>query len=317
MDTSKARLPLVTVCVPVYNGDKYIIEALESIRNQTYENFECHIVNNASTDKTGEFVADFIEGDNRFHLHNHTEFLDIASNWNRTADYISDEAKYFKVVQADDIIFPESIKSMVDLMEKFPSAGIGSSYRLVGTRVDGYGIDYFTGNPYKGKDVLLKHLNDQMEITGSVTQLFFRVEHLKRLDFYPRIFPVDDIHMDTRLAYEMFNVTDLVFVFSVLNFTRRHAEAGTVTTAEKFKTLWHAKESRIHRFLPSFPELEGKYKLIRRRYAYFLLKSRLRNNRACLKWHKKFLKRPFTFSEYASGLLKENRIGARLFKRSS
>ncbi len=90
--------PLVAIGIPVYNGEKYIAEVLESISNQTYDNFECHIINNASTDKTGELAEKFIRNDKRFKLHTHTDFVDLVANWNRTVDYIPEGAKYFKVV---------------------------------------------------------------------------------------------------------------------------------------------------------------------------------------------------------------------------
>ena len=46
--------PLVSIITPVYNGEKFISECLESIRTQTYSNFEHIIVNNCSTDRTGD-----------------------------------------------------------------------------------------------------------------------------------------------------------------------------------------------------------------------------------------------------------------------
>jgi glycosyltransferase involved in cell wall biosynthesis len=304
--------PLVAVCVPVYNGDKFIIEALESIRNQTYDNFECHVVNNASTDRTEELVREFVKKDKRFNLHTHTDFVDLTGNWNRTVAYIPQKAKYYKLVQADDVIFPDSIETHVEMLEKHPNVGIGSSYRLVGTTVYGKGMDYFKGEIRNGEEILLKHLNEEIEITGSVTQLFFRTELLNKVPGYPEIFIPDDIHMDTRLAYEMFLISDLAFSFKILNYTRRHADAGTVTTVEKYNTLIHAKEARLKRFTEVYPELDNRYSRVRRHYAYFLFKARLRNEKDCLKWHKEHLKRRIRLSEYLSGIFWENRFGARL-----
>ncbi len=307
--------PLVTICIPVYNGDKYIIDALVSIKNQTYTNFECHIVNNASTDKTKEFVSKFIKEDQRFILHNHEEFVDINDNWNRTVNYLSDRSKYFKVVQADDIIFPDSLTVFVELMEKYPGAGIGSAYRIVEKNVIGYGLDYLQGNLFDGKDILIRHLMDQAEITGSISQLFFRVETLKKLPFYPKIFIPDDVHFDARLAYELYAISDLVFSFTVLSYTRRHPDAETVSYAEKVNTFIHSKECRLHRFSGISSEIAKKYRNHRRKYAYFLLKRKLFGDRNCLKWHNKYLKRKFNTSEYISGIIWENRFGHALSRR--
>jgi glycosyltransferase involved in cell wall biosynthesis len=310
-------LPLVSICVPVYNGAQFIGEALESIRNQIYTNFECHIINNASNDGTQQVAEEFQKKDPRFFVHTYTDFVDITANWNRTVHHISPKAKYFKVVQADDVIFAESVNTMVDLMEKYPQAGIGSSYRLVGKTVYGSGMDYFKGNLVSGMEILRLHLMDKAEITGSVTQLFFRVETLKKVPDYPLIFSSDDLHFDTRLAYEMFLISDLVFSFSILNLTRRHENATTITTVEKFNTLLHAKETRLHRFKQYFPEIEERYKNVRRNYAYFFLKNRLMLKNECIDWHQKRLKRNFSLNEYLTGALMENRFGAKISKALS
>ena len=48
--------PLVSIIVPVYNLENYIIRTLETIQNQTYKNFECLIIDDGSTDKTEEVI---------------------------------------------------------------------------------------------------------------------------------------------------------------------------------------------------------------------------------------------------------------------
>jgi glycosyltransferase involved in cell wall biosynthesis len=311
MDNIKNK-PLVTICIPVYNGEKFILDALGSIAGQSYVNFECHIINNASTDRTSELVKEYIKNDDRFELHDHKEFVDLVSNWNRTVEHISKEAKYFKVVQADDILLPDSIVTHVDLMEKYPDAGIASSYRIVGNYVYGTGIDFLEGEIHDGKQMLLKHLKGQAEITGSITQLFFRVSTLKQVPGYPEIFNPENFHVDTRLAFEMFLISDLAFAFRVLSYTRRHEQAATITKVELLNTYIQARETNLFRFKEYFSELEGNYSKVRRSYAYFLFKSRLKNNRKSIDWHRKHLKRKITFSEYLSGILRENRLGSRL-----
>jgi glycosyltransferase involved in cell wall biosynthesis len=303
--------PLVTVCIPVYNGEKFILEALGSISAQTYDNYECHIINNASTDKTSELVTEFIKNDRRFILHDQTEFVDLVSNWNRCIDYVSNEAVYFKMVQADDIIMPDSLATHVGLMEKYPDAGIASSYRIVEDYVYGNGIPFLSGEIHDGKQMLLKHLKGKAEITGSITQLFFRISCLKKVPGYPKIFNPENLHVDTRLAFELFLISDLAFSFSVLSYTRRHDQAATVTTVESLNTYIQARETNLYRFKELFPELQEKYSKVRRSYAYFLFKNYLKNNKKCLEWHKKHNKRKITFSEYMSGILRENRISAK------
>jgi glycosyltransferase involved in cell wall biosynthesis len=308
--------PLVVIGVPVYNGEKYIIDALESIKIQTYKNFKCHIVNNASTDRTEQLVQEFVTSDPRFKLHSYNEFIDITGNWNRTVQYIDEETKYFKVVQADDVIFPDSLNCHVTLMEKYPGAGLASSYRMIGDRPKGYGLDYFKGNCWNGKEMLLKHLKNEASVIGSNTQNFYRVEHLKKLPFYPEIFLRDDLHFDNRLAYELMLISDLVFSFSITSLTRRQPDSATVTTGKKLNTLIHGRETRLNRFREHFPELNKNYAILRRRYAYFLLINYLMFNKKCIQWHRQNLKRKIKFSEYVAGIFCENIFSRLLFRIS-
>ena len=306
--------PLVTVVVPVYNGERYVIEALRSIKNQTYKNFDCHIVNNASTDKTEELVSDFVKNDSRFTLHTFEEFLDVGDNWNRTVHYISENAKYFKVVQADDIIFPESLESHIRLMEKYLNAGIASAYRMSGNRLSGEGLDYFKGNCWNGKEMLIKHLKGEVSVVHSNTQLLFRVEHLKKLSFYPQIFNTEDLHFDNRLAYEMFFISDLAFDFKILSLTRRHPDSITSSTVKRINTGIHGRENSLNWFKQYFPELKKDYSRVRRKYAYFLFINHLMMNKKCVQWHKENLKRKIEFSEFLMAVFWENVLARLLFR---
>ena len=122
--------PLVSVGVPVYNGATYLSECLESILNQTYSNWECLVINNKSTDETPLIAKKFEEKDCRFKIIDNEEFVDMTTNFNLSFKYISEKAKYFKVVCADDWIFPDFIEKMVGVMEEHPNAGICASYRI-------------------------------------------------------------------------------------------------------------------------------------------------------------------------------------------
>jgi glycosyltransferase involved in cell wall biosynthesis len=300
--------PLVTIGVPVYNGEKFIIEALESIQKQTFINFECHIVNNASTDKSEALVSEFVKKDSRFKLHSYSKFVDIGENWNRTVEYISDNTKYFQIVAADDIIFPDYLESSVQLMEKYPGAGIATAFRMVGNSPGGFGLDYSKGNYWNGKEILLKQLKTEINVVGSVTQNLYRVECLKKLNFYPEIYISEDLHFDTRLAFEVLLIADLAFSFKITSYTRIHSGTVTSTIVKKLYTQIQGRENRLHRFKQYFPELQKNYIKIRRIYAYMLFINMLTLNRKCIRWHRSKLKRKIRFQEYVTGIALENKF---------
>ncbi len=294
---------LVSVIIPVYNGGAYLHECLQSIKNQSYRNFECVINNNKSKDNTLEIAEEFAKQDNRFRVFNNDTFLGQTENWNLALSRASDESRYIKIVPADDWLFPECLTEMVSIMEKYPNTGICSSYRLDDTKVKCDGLDYYKGPVYPGKEILRRQLVKDVEVTGSINTVMYRKSVLKKLPDYPDVFNIGSYHIDTILAYEVLRISDLAFVFKVLSYTRRHNETYTRTISEKFKTRYYASDTFLYRHLDLFPDLRPYYKNHRLEYAFYLLKCRILLNKKCLDWHNKFLENPITFPEYFKSIL--------------
>src|SRR5687768_18358729 len=90
--------PLVSVLTPVYNGERYLVECIESVLAQTYQNWEYCIVNNRSTDRTLAIAQKYASQDNRIRIHNNETFVECDANGNIAFRQISSESKYCKVV---------------------------------------------------------------------------------------------------------------------------------------------------------------------------------------------------------------------------
>src|SRR2546422_5043747 len=127
--------PLVSVVTPVYNGEKYLAECIESVLAQTYQSWEYIIINNCSTDRSLEIAQSYAEKDARIRIHNNQEFVGREANENIAFRQITPESKYCKMVHADDWLFPECLMKMVELAEANPSVGIVGAYGLHGVRV--------------------------------------------------------------------------------------------------------------------------------------------------------------------------------------
>ena len=134
--------PFVSVLTPVYNGEEFLAECIESVLNQTYENFEYTIVNNRSKDRTLEIALDYAKKDNRIRVHDNREFLGVIANHNHAFSLMSPEAKYCKIVSGDDFIFPECLVRMVEHAEANPSVGIIGAYQLSGDHILWQGFKY-------------------------------------------------------------------------------------------------------------------------------------------------------------------------------
>src|SRR2546429_323872 len=97
--------PLVSVVTPVYNGESYLCECIESMLAQTYTNWDYTIVNNCSSDRTLEIAQSYAAREPRIRVHSNTAFVRVIENHNIGFRLISPESKYCKVVAADDWIF--------------------------------------------------------------------------------------------------------------------------------------------------------------------------------------------------------------------
>src|SRR5450631_1899475 len=115
--------PLVSVLMTSYNHDEYIAEAIESVLNSTYTNFELIIVDDISKDNSVEIARSYELKDKRIRVFVNEKNLGDYPNRNKAASYA--KGKYLKYLDSDDIIYPWGLEAMVYCMEKFPSAAFG------------------------------------------------------------------------------------------------------------------------------------------------------------------------------------------------
>lgn len=115
--------PLVSVLMTAYNREKYIAEAIESVLDSTYQNFELIIVDDRSKDNTVAIAESYAARDNRIHVYVNEQNLGDYPNRNKAASYA--KGKYIKYVDSDDKLYPHGLDIMVYSMEKFPEAAMG------------------------------------------------------------------------------------------------------------------------------------------------------------------------------------------------
>jgi glycosyltransferase involved in cell wall biosynthesis len=263
--------PLVWVMTPVYNGERYLAECIESVLAQTHENWQYLVVDNCSSDGTSEIVRDYARRDARVRLHQAGEFLPIISNWNRALRLIPREAKYCKVVHADDTLFPECLERMVDVAERNPSVAIVTSYALWGNEVRHEGVPY----PLEvadGREICRLTLQGNCYVFGSPSSILLRTADVRaRSSFYNE----QNLHADTEVCFDLLRDADLGFVHQILTRTRVHDEAVTSSAVRinTFHDAWlsiHIKYGELY-----LGRREYQRRLVRRlvRYAVFLAKA--------------------------------------------
>ncbi len=110
------RKPEVSVGMPVYNGEKYLEKSILSVLNQTYDNFELIISDNASVDKTPEICQEFALKDKRIKYYRNEINLGASKNYNSVFNLAS--GKNFRWQNADDIAAPELIRKCLQVIEE-------------------------------------------------------------------------------------------------------------------------------------------------------------------------------------------------------
>lgn len=124
---------LVSVVVVAYNSEKTILETLESIKNQTYQNLELIVSDDCSKDKTVEICTKWIdENKDRFV---HTQLLTVEKNTgvcaNGNRGRFAATGKWLKGIAGDDILLPNCIKDYMDFVDSYPQAKFLTAFRRI------------------------------------------------------------------------------------------------------------------------------------------------------------------------------------------
>lgn len=124
------RLPLISVIVPVYNGESYLRSCIESIENQTYQNLEIIIINDGSTDGTGKVCVDLKEEHGNIRIIT-MEDEGVSAARNAGLDLASGALITF--VDADDRLRPRTLEILSDVLRKTGSDLAGCSFHAWST----------------------------------------------------------------------------------------------------------------------------------------------------------------------------------------
>lgn len=108
----------VSVITPVYNQDKFIQDAVDSVLNQTYKDFEIIVINDGSTDKTEEILREY--GDKIRWKSQENQGHAVARNSGISVA----KGEYFAFLDADDMCMPDRLELQVDYLDKHPAVGL-------------------------------------------------------------------------------------------------------------------------------------------------------------------------------------------------
>jgi glycosyltransferase involved in cell wall biosynthesis len=267
--------PLVSVLTPVYNGEQYLVECIESVLAQTYQNWEYCIINNCSTDRTLEIAETYAKKDKRIRIHNNSEFVGCDENGNIAFHQMSPDSKYCKVIQADDWLFPECITKMVELAEAHPTVAIVSSYRLTNTDITVRALPY-ANTVIPGREICRKILLGLPSVFGSPSAMLIHSDEVRKR---PTFYNVANPHCDMEACLDILRNRDFGFVHQMLTFSRSHPDSessrGSRFGFNAFGRLEHV--TKYGREYLSEKEFEVMFKKRRDAYYTFLASKMFRH----------------------------------------
>jgi glycosyltransferase involved in cell wall biosynthesis len=169
-------MPKVSVCIPTYNYGRYIGEAIESVLNQTYSDFELLIIDDASQDNTDAIVREYAIKDDRIRYLRNATNVGMVQNWNSCLHEARGE--YIKYLFGDDAFASTMLlEKMVRILDSDRSVSlVGSSRKIIdknSKQIDLWSF-YDADTIVDGKEVISKCLFHNVNYIGEPTVVMFR-----------------------------------------------------------------------------------------------------------------------------------------------
>lgn len=114
------NIPAISIIIPAYNRAEVISETLDSVLAQSFQNWECIIVDDGSKDNTFEIAAQYTEKDSRFRLYKRPDSHKPGGCGARNFGFLQSKGKYIKWLDSDDIIEKELLKKEIQQFEQQP-----------------------------------------------------------------------------------------------------------------------------------------------------------------------------------------------------
>ncbi|WP_445713015.1 glycosyltransferase family 2 protein [Flavobacterium sp.] len=144
--------PLVSIITPSYNSAKFIAETIQSVQNQTYQNWEMIIIDDGSSDETESVVFAIIQNDNRIQFHKLTQNSGPAVARNTGIEKAS--GNYMTFIDADDIWFPTFIENNIKTINETGIPFVFSSYRRANEQLEFVFSDFIVPQKVSYTDIL-------------------------------------------------------------------------------------------------------------------------------------------------------------------
>ena len=242
----RCKISEILVFVPTYNSEKYLRECLDSVLHQTFQDWECVISDDASTDKSVEIAREYEKKDSRFKVLTHERNVGAANNWNRAKE--NNKSFATKILCADDYLMLDALKKQLDILKRNETAIVFSERYIVfpsgkklHPRLPKYASNISFNEAFK------YYINLGRNIFGEPVTALFRTDlFVKSEGFYPKF----EYSLDTSGYMAIARGHDVTFDKSIVGAFR-------VSKTQWSYKLKEQQYSHIFDFIDHLVEVEG------------------------------------------------------------
>lgn len=226
----------VTVFMPVYNGEKYLNEAIDSVLNQTFKNFKLLIINDGSTDSSEQIIQSYT--DERIQYVKNEKNLGLFGTRNRALEFVDTE--FFSILDCDDVAYLDRLEVQYNFMKQNPDVYVcGGSGVIINEHSE------VTENMKRDSGLLNLKLLFSNQLINST--LFLRSELFKnyRYEDYP---PAEDYEFAFRISqkYKIYNLPNV--------FVKYRIHGQNITNQKRDVLIYN--EKRIAKNILDFLKVE-------------------------------------------------------------
>lgn len=242
----RCKISEILVFVPTYNSEKYLRQCLDSVLQQTFQDWQCVISDDASTDKSVEIAKEYEKKDTRFKVLTYEKNVGAANNWNRAKENNNSFAT--KILCADDYLFRDALKEQLEILQRNQTAIVFSERYIVfpsGKKLHPRLPKYASNISFN--DAFKFYINLGRNIFGEPVTALFRTDlFVKSEGFYPKF----EYSLDTSGYMAIARGHDVTFDDSIVGVFR-------VSKSQWSHKLKGKQFAHVFDFIDHLVEVEG------------------------------------------------------------
>lgn len=219
----------VSIIVPVYDIEEYLVECIESILAQTWKHFEIILVDDGSTDSSGKMCDEYAEKYNCiFVIHKKNGGLSSARN----AGIDVARGNYLAFIDSDDVVHPDYLRELVNIVEK-ENADLVACDFCVGTSCQWGETSEIKYDIRRDEDVLERMNDNDVVVTVAWNKLY----HAKFFKEYNLRYPEGKIHEDMFLTPQILHCTNKMVITNQKLYFYRQRKNSIMNSSFSIKQL--------------------------------------------------------------------------------